>query len=145
LLAKKISTLSPEHQERLMVYGGGKAIEALQEDVPHLTVLATNAAKRCLINYALLGWTTTVPQECRKTLFMVPTNVAPFAWGYPDRLIDRLAAYDTIVVLLGDYDGSGFSSGIDDAETYEKVPEWFDGAIWTNRIDRIGPLAARDS
>ena len=60
---------------------------------------------------------------------------------YPDRLIDRLRQYDTTVVLLGAYDGSGFSSGVDDGQGFADVPARFDGAVWTNRIDRIGPLS----
>ena len=76
---------------------------------------------------------------------MLPANIAPFAWGFPDRLVDRLKAYGSTVVLLGDYDGSGFSSGVDDVDTFASLPDRFDGAIWTNRIDMIGPLLrARD-
>ena len=56
----------------------------------------------------------------------------------------RLAAYGTRVVLLGAYDDSGFSSGIDTVAELGDVPAHFDGFIWTNRVDRIGPaLAAR--
>jgi glycerophosphoryl diester phosphodiesterase len=48
-------------------------------------------------------------------------------------------AADTLVVLLGPYDGSGFSSGLDAADELALVPADYDGAIWTNRIDRIAP------
>ncbi|WP_291744393.1 glycerophosphodiester phosphodiesterase family protein [Bauldia sp.] len=140
-LAEKLSMLPPEHQDFLTVYGGGAAIDALHQAMPSLRVLGTDNARKCLVRYALLGWSTIVPESCRNTLFMIPTNVAPFAWGYPDRLIDRLRQYDTTVVLLGAYDGSGFSSGVDDGQGFADVPARFDGAVWTNRIDRIGPLS----
>jgi glycerophosphoryl diester phosphodiesterase len=105
-------------------------------------VLATDAAKRCLIRYELLGWLGIVPDECRSTLFMVPVNYARFAWGFPNRLTARLGAFGTTVVLLGPYDGSGFSSGIDDPSELAAVPARFDGMVWTNRIDLIGPALA---
>ena len=54
--------------------------------LPDMTVLGTDAAKRCLIRYALIGWLGIVPRECRSTLFMVPVNYARFVWGYPNRL-----------------------------------------------------------
>jgi glycerophosphoryl diester phosphodiesterase len=36
--------------------------------------------------------------------------------------------------------GSGLSSGLGDGAALAELPARFDGAIWTNRIDRIGPL-----
>jgi len=67
-------------------------------------------------------------------------NVAPWLWGWPHRFVSRLRAAGTEVVLWGPYDGSGFSSGIDDADTLARVPVGFDGYLWTNKIELIGPL-----
>jgi glycerophosphoryl diester phosphodiesterase len=69
---------------------------------------------------------------------MLPLNFANWTWGYPNRLSARLAAVGTEVVLLGAYEGSGFSSGIDSREEFDQVPSRFNGAVWTNRIDLIG-------
>ena len=90
----------------------------------------------------LLGWLGVVPAECRNTFFMLPVNYASFVWGYPNRLADRLRAHGTSVVLLGAYDGSGFSSGVDTPDELAAVPPRFDGYVWTNRIDLIGPALA---
>jgi glycerophosphoryl diester phosphodiesterase len=139
-LAKVIGALPAERRASLMVYGGGHAVAVFRAAVPDVAVLGTDGAKRCLLRYLALGWSTYVPADCRGSLFMLPANFAPFAWGWPDRLAARLKAAGTMLVMLGDYDGSGFSSGVDDAATLRKLPPAFDGAIWTNRIDRIGPL-----
>ena len=49
---------------------------------------------------------------------------------------------DSEVVLLGPFDsGDAGSSGIDTAEQLEQVPAGFDGYLWTNKIEVIGPLA----
>lgn len=45
----------------------------------------------------------------------------------------------TDVILWGDYDGTGFSSGIDDLQTLKRAPINFNGYIWTNKIELIGP------
>ena len=143
-LAARLAPLPAERRTRIWVYGGGKAINAFAVNAPGLTVLGTDAAKRCLIRYEIMGWLGIVPTACRHTLFMLPVNYARFAWGFPNRLTARLAAYGTRVVLLGAYDNSGFSSGIDTVAELGNVPAHFDGFIWTNRVDRIGPaLAAR--
>ena len=143
-LAAMLAPLPAERHARIWVYGGGKAIDAFAADAPDLTVLGTDAAKRCLIRYELMGWLGIVPAACRHTLFMLPINYGGLIWGFPNRLAQRLAAYGTRVVLLGAYDNSGFSSGIDAVAELGDVPAHFDGFIWTNRVDRIGPaLAAR--
>lgn len=142
-LSEVISHLSPERQALLTVYGGGKAIDAYRRALPRASVLATDGAVRCLLRYLALGWSTYVPTDCRGTLFMLPANFGWFAWGYPHRLAARLKGYGSTLVILGDNDGSRYSTGVDDAATLRRLPARFDGAIWTNRIDRIGPLVAR--
>jgi len=143
-LAAKLAALDDAHRARIEVYGGGRAIAEVSAALPDMTVLGTDAARKCLMNYAVLGWLGIVPKQCRNTLFMVPLNFTWLAAGFPDRLSARLADHGTTVVLLGPYDGSGFSSGIDEVSDLDDVPKRFDGMIWTNRIDRIGPaLAAR--
>jgi glycerophosphoryl diester phosphodiesterase len=143
-LAARLAALSAAQRALIWVYGGGKAIDAFAAALPEVTVLGTDGAKQCLIRYALIGWLGIVPAACRNTLFMVPISYTRFAWGFPNRLTARLAADGTAVVLLGTYDGSGFSSGIDAVAELDAVPSRFDGLIWTNRVDRIGPaLAAR--
>jgi glycerophosphoryl diester phosphodiesterase len=139
LLAARLAALPQEQRQLISVYGGGKAIDAFHAALPGATVLGTDAVKQCLIRYELLGWLGIVPAQCRNTFFMLPVDYAPLIWGYPNRLAARLRAHGTSVVLLGAYDGSGFSSGVDTAGELATLPTRFDGYVWTNRIDRIGP------
>ena len=139
LLAKVIGAMPAERQKSILVYGGGKAMQAYKTALPEAVVLGTDRVIPCLLRYAALGWSGHVPADCRNTLFMLPANYAPFAWGFPNRLSERLAAHGSTLVVLGDNDGSRYSTGVDDLATLEKLPARFDGAIWTNRVDRIGP------
>ena len=101
------------------------------------------SVKACLLRYVLLGWSGYVPAACRNTLLPLPANIAPWVWGYPHRLTARMKAAGTDVILLGDWSG-GPSSGIDDMTDMDRVPRGFDGYVWTNRIEEIGPaLRAR--
>ncbi len=139
MLAAKLKQLPGERLQRLMVYGGGKAMDRLHTDLPQIAAFGTDAIRSCLVKYELIGWLGIMPDECRNTLFTVPINYARFFWGYPNLLAARLKANGSTLVLLGDYDGSGFSSGIDDPAKVAGVPVRLDGAVWTNRIDLIGP------
>lgn len=122
------------------VYGGGPPTQTALEGVTGLRGFDRAALRACLINYAVWGWSGYVPDTCQDTLVAVPMDYGPYLWGWPHKFTQRMNAAGSEVILWGPYDGSGFSSGIDDADTLAKVPAQFDGYIWTNRIEVIGPL-----
>lgn len=122
------------------VYGGEPPTRSALTSTPGLRGFDRASLKSCLLRYLAWGWSGYVPKSCRNTIVLVPKNYARFLWGWPHRLTHRLEAVGTDVILAGDYDGSGFASGIDDADTFRQVPDAFDGYVWTNRIELIGPL-----
>lgn len=123
------------------VYGGSEPTRATLADIPGLRGYDKASLMACLKPYALMGWSGHVPAPCRDTIIAIPISHARLLWGWPHRLTRRMAAHGTTVILLGDYDGSGFSSGIDTPQDWDRVPVGFDGYVWTNRIEVIGPLA----
>ena len=80
-----------------------------------------------------------MPDACSNAMVLVPVNVAPWLWGWPDRFLNRMKAANSEVFVLGPYDGSFGSSGVDDLGQLASLPNGYAGGIWTNRIDRIGP------
>ncbi len=124
------------------IYGGEPPTEAVLEAVPQMRGYHRAGLKRCLIRYGLLGWSGYVPQACRSGLVAVPIDYGPWLWGWPHRFEARMKAAGSEVILLGPYDGSGFSSGIEDAAVLAEVPDGFGGYIWSNRAEVIGPLIA---
>jgi glycerophosphoryl diester phosphodiesterase len=73
-------------------------------------------------------------------MILVPVNVAPWLWGWPDRFIDRMSAAGSDVFVLGPYSGGEFSIGIDTAEQLARLPENYSGGIWTNEIETMAKL-----
>lgn len=124
------------------VYGGQDPTQAALADHDGLRGFDRPALKDCLLSYMSIGWSGIVPENCQNTLVAVPLDYAPYLWGWPHRFTQRMGEAGTTVILWGPYDGSGFSSGIDDPETLSWVPDQFDGIIWTNKIEVIGPLLA---
>ncbi len=140
-LAMRLAALTPQARDRLMVYGGDTPIRALHARLPDVRVMSVHTLKECALRYLLFGWSGFVPRECRHTLIILPSNIAPFAWGWPHKLVARLRHVGTIVLVAGPYDGDGDgTSGIDDAAQFSALPQGYDGGVWTNRIDRIAPL-----
>jgi glycerophosphoryl diester phosphodiesterase len=97
----------------------------------------------CLLGYEAMGWLGIVPDACRNTKVMLPINVAPFVWGWPNLFLERMRDAGSEVILLGPYGaGDPGTAGIDTPEVLAQVPASFTGYIWTNKIETIGTLFA---
>lgn len=124
------------------VYGGQEPTRTALAMVDGLRGFDRASVEACLMPLMALGWSSYVPEPCRNSLIALPINIAPFLWGFPHRLTERLAAHGSSVLLVGPFGGGGFSAGIDDSEALTRVPDGFDGFVWTNRVEVIGPLMA---
>jgi glycerophosphoryl diester phosphodiesterase len=140
-LADRLARLPQPQLALIMVYGGDRPVGAVRARLPQIKTMSRASVGRCLMSYIGLGWSGWVPAACRDGLLLVPVNVAPWLWGWPDRLLSRMADAGTEVFVAGPWDG-GFSSGIDDVATLRQLPRGYAGGIWTNRIDRIAPLVS---
>lgn len=126
----------------VMVYGGDQPIEVLRQELPALRVMSRRSLKDCFIRYALTGWTGYVPEACRRTLLLVPTNVGPWLWGWPHIFQARLARHGTHIFAVGPYSGEDFSTGINSLQELEQLPSGYAGGIWTDRIDVVSKAIA---
>ncbi len=141
-----LAALAAEHPEWRTAmwgaYGGDEPTFQAAGQLPGLNVWSRRGLVDCLLQYEGLGWTGYVPEACRNTIIMLPINVAPFVWGWPNLFLARLRDAGTSVILLGPYAaGDPGTAGIDTPELLAQVPDTFTGYIWTNKIESIGPLA----
>ena len=143
LLAQRLARLTPDALGRLMVYGGGAPIDVLRARLPGVPAMSGNSLKSCALRYLALGWSGYVPAACRQSLVLLPANIAPYAWGWPHRLVERMRLAGTSLFVTGAYDGGTGASGLDSDAEVRRLPAGYSGGIWTNRIDRIAPLTQR--
>lgn len=121
-------------------YGGDEPTFRAAEQIDGLNFWSRRGLVDCLLQYELFGWTGIVPESCSNTKVMIPINVAPFLWGWPNLLLHRFADAGSEVILLGPFGaGDPGTAGIDDLDTLAQVPDGFSGYVWTNRIELIGP------
>ncbi|MBJ3783950.1 glycerophosphodiester phosphodiesterase family protein [Devosia sediminis] len=121
-------------------YGGDEPTYRAAGLIEDLNVWSRRGLVDCLTQYVGLGWTGFVPEACRNTKVMVPINIAPFLWGWPNLIQQRMADAGSEIILLGPFGaGDPGTAGIDDVETLAQVPRDFHGYVWTNRIEVIGP------
>ncbi|NEP60053.1 MAG: glycerophosphodiester phosphodiesterase [Symploca sp. SIO2G7] len=145
LLAEQLALLSPERQKQIMVYGGELPVNIIRERFPLIQTLWIRRLKQCLVRYVALGWAGHVPATCERSMLMIPINYTSWLWGWPNRFLQRMAAVDTNVFLLANYQGEGFSQGIDDIESIQYLPDDYSGGIWTDRIDLVGSAIKVDT
>ena len=141
LLAARLAALPEDRRGEILMYGRPRSIAAIRARLPALVTITRPRLKRCLLGYIALGWSGYVPSACERALVTVPANVAPWLWGWPNRLLQRMDGVGSRVVLIGDYHGGGLSQGFDDPERFRALPADYSGGVWTDRIDLLGPAA----
>ncbi|MGG1554901.1 glycerophosphodiester phosphodiesterase family protein [Paenibacillus ferrarius] len=139
LLADVLGKLSPERLSLLTLYGGDQPVASARDKLPDLRIMSMATLKSCLIPYLAIGWTGYTPAACRHTEIHMPDKLAPLLWGWPDKFLNRMDHADVRVITVRG-NGSEFSSGFDQPEDLKALPQGYNAGIWTNRIDRIGPL-----
>jgi len=123
-------------------YGGDPPTFRAAELIEGLNVWSRRGLVDCLLQYEGLGWLGVIPDACRNTMVMLPVNVAPFVWGWPNLFLERIRNAGSAVILLGPYGaGDPGTAGIDTPQQLAEVPDSFTGFIWTNKIETIGQLA----
>lgn len=140
-LLKSILDEHPRWRDQVWsVYGSPPPIDHAAGLWPDMPVFSSASVKGCIKQYMLWGWSGVVPKPCQNTVVVVPINVGPLLWGWPHRFGARMAAVGTTVILTGPYTrGDTGTTGIDSLELLAQVPDGFDGFLWTNRIELIGP------
>jgi glycerophosphoryl diester phosphodiesterase len=142
LLADRLLQLPAERQAQLMAYGGGPPIARLRKRIPGFRAMSRQMLAACATCYMAIGWSGAIPDACRNTIVLVPSNTTFLIWGWPNLFLERMAKAGTPVFVRGPltrelrrFD----AAGIDDIEPAQAFAKDFPGGIWTDRIDRIGP------
>jgi glycerophosphoryl diester phosphodiesterase len=144
-LATTLARLPPERRALLLVSGGEEPIAEVRRLLPTMRTVSRGSLKACLLRYAAVGWTGTVPEACHNMAVLVPINVAPWLWGWPDRFLERMSRSNSEVFALGPYGGGEFSTGIDTAEDLARLPANYSGGVWTNEVELVaGALKERE-
>jgi len=142
-LAAVLNSLPARHRSLIMVYGGDEPIEVIRRLARDIRTISRATIKSCLLRYIGYGWSGVVPQACNSAMVLVPINVAPWLWGWPDRFLNRMRAANSVVFVLGPYSGREFSTGIDTPDLFARLPANYSGGIWTNEIAAMAKLAGK--
>ena len=140
-LAKRLLQLTESQRALLSVYGGHEPVMVVRERMPGFASMSKQSLKDCVLGYVATGWLGSMPETCRNSIVVVPSNIAPALWGWPNRFFERMQAVNTQVFITGPVDASlrpSETAGIDTEAQIRAIPRDFSGGIWTDRIDRVG-------
>ena len=120
-------------------YGAAGPIERIRALYPEAWAFTKGEATQCSKDYALVGWVGVVPDSCRKsrTVF-VPLNYQWLLPGWPNRMIERMDKAGVEIIVLGPA-SKDLPRGIDLPEQLGDVPSTFNGWIWVDDMNAIGP------
>ncbi|MBY4948187.1 glycerophosphodiester phosphodiesterase [Cupriavidus respiraculi] len=141
--AAYLAGLAPAQRDLLMVYGGDRPLAEIRRRMPALVSMSRQSLKSCLLRYLAYGWTGVVPDACARQLVLVPLDIAPWLWGWPQRFVARMASVGSPVYIVGPYAGGGAMTGIDTAEQLAQIPPGYAGGILTDELPTIRALLAR--
>jgi glycerophosphoryl diester phosphodiesterase len=116
-------------------YGGKRPVARIRQLYPDAWTWSLEEAKACTRDYLLYGWTTIVPASCREGTLVLPLDYRWAAWGWPNRLIERMRSVGARVVVTGD---SGHK-GLDLPEQLGDIPDSFNGYVWVEDMWTVGP------
>lgn len=137
LLAQYIKELTPVQQKLITVYGDDEPVAAFKKLMPEIPVMSMATLKSCMLPYIGVGWTGYIPNTCENTQIHLPETYARWMWGWPNKFVKRMESVGTnVVIVAGD---GAWSEGFDALSDLERLPDNFDGEIWTNRIEKIAP------
>jgi glycerophosphoryl diester phosphodiesterase len=92
-----------------------------------------------MLRYLGTGWAGQVPGACHNSIVFVPINYRALLWGWPSLLVERMAAVNSEVVVVGPLQGNSVAGSIDDPADVQSFVSGYAGGISTDRIEVMGP------
>lgn len=119
--------------------GPARPVARIRQLIPKAWAWTRQEAEACTGDYRLYGWTGILPASCRNGTMLVPLSGQFTLWGWPNRLIDRMAGANARIIVHGPGEEDGVPRGLTQPEQLGEIPGSFNGYIWVEDIGVVGP------
>lgn len=123
--------------------GAEAPVAAIHRLLPSAWTWTDAAAARCTADYRRWGWTSLTPASCRGGVLALSLDQGLSAWGWPDRLLARMAAARARVLITGPSSAQP-ERGIDLPAQLPDIPASFKGLVRVDDFWTIGPALKPD-
>lgn len=140
--AKALLAALPASDRRHILIGDEAAVAAAKAERPAMRAFTVAKARQCAADYrgSLLG---SVPESCTNGVMLLTLDELGFTlWGWPNRFLDRMAKAKTTVIIAQDVT-DGEIKGLTDVRQYGAIASSFNGYVWVDRIEELGPALRR--
>jgi hypothetical protein len=140
--AKALLAQLPAGDRRHILIGDDAAVTMAKAERPAMRAFSIASARKCAADYrgSLLG---SVPESCANGVMLLTLDELGFTlWGWPNRFLDRTAKANTAVIIAQDVAG-GKIKGLTDVRQYGEIASGFNGYVWVDRIEELGPALRR--
>ena len=134
----RVIEASAENESRqLLIFGGDSTIRSIRERNSAFVTASRESVRRCMRDYALVGWSGYVPESCRNTVTGMYANYGWLLWGWPHRLVERMERANTLMIVTHPYQSESIHDLPETPDYAQLIPEGYSGGVVTNRIDKI--------
>ena len=123
--------------------GDDAAVAAFKKARPKAWAFSIPAAQACAGDYKLSGLWGAIPESCDQgTMLLTMDQVGYTLWGWPNRFLARTGAAGLKVVIAESVEGDNIT-GLTDVNRYGDIANSFNGYIWIDDIEGLGPALKR--
>jgi hypothetical protein len=134
---------APGKNDRQALIGDDAAVAAFKKARPNGWAFSIPAAQACASDYKLSGLWGAIPASCKQgTMLLTMDQVGYTLWGWPNRFLARTDAAGLKVVIAESVDGDSIT-GLSDVNRYGDIANSFNGYIWIDDIEELGPALQR--
>lgn len=134
---------APAAEDKQGLIGDDAAVAAFKKARPKAWAFSIPAAQACASDYKLSGLWGAIPDSCGQgTMLLTMDQVGYTLWGWPNRFLARTGAAGLKVVIAESVDGDTIT-GLTDVKRYGDIANSFNGYIWIQDIEELGPALKR--
>jgi hypothetical protein len=123
--------------------GDDAAVAAFKKARPKAWAFSIPAARACASDYRLSGLWGGIPASCKQgTMLLTIDELGYTLWGWPNRFLARTGAAGLKVVVAEGVEGERII-GMTDVTRYSDIADSFNGYIWIDNIEELGPALKR--
>ena len=141
MLLAALPTFTKDDKQALI--GDDAAVAAFKKARPDGWAFSIPAAQACASDYKLSGLWGSIPESCKQgTMLLTMDQVGYTLWGWPNRFLARTGAAGLKVVIAENVEGDNIT-GLTDVNRYGDIANSFNGYIWIDDIEGLGPALKR--
>jgi glycerophosphoryl diester phosphodiesterase len=133
----------PADDNRHLFLGDAAAVKSVKAERPAARAFSVASARQCAADYRLSGLWGSMPASCKNgAMLLTLDDLGITLWGWPNRLIARAADANVVLIVADSVEGDAVT-GLSDVTHYGDIAHSFNGYIWIDAINELGPALRR--